>query len=126
VRATAGREVEVADRDDADVGSHLGIAAKLDRGELRGVGEPLADREIVVDQVVREVLGSGELRLGDAAFRRQDWEAGGTSLSPWHDASLAHAEAVLKSIGTPKADSSAEYMVRGIRAEVGEAKKKAK
>jgi hypothetical protein len=60
----------------------------------------------------------------EAAFRRQDWEAGGTTLSPWHFASLAHGAAVLASIGAAKEDSTASYMVNGIRAELDDAKKK--
>lgn len=61
----------------------------------------------------------------EAAFRRQDWEAGGTTLSPWHTASLPHGEAILKSIGKPKVDSTVDYMARGIRNELDAAKKKA-
>jgi hypothetical protein len=57
------------------------------------------------------------------AFRRQDWEAGGTQLSPWHTASLAHAKDVLAVLKADK-DDSLEYMTRGIAAEVEEAKKK--
>lgn len=60
----------------------------------------------------------------EAAFRRQDWEAGGTTLSPWHFASLAHGEAVLKSIGVVAKGSTASYMVNGIRAELEAATKK--
>ncbi len=56
-----------------------------------------------------------------AAFRRQDWEAGGTALSPWHQQSLPHGAAVLKAL-KPKKDSALEYMVRGIQGEL-EAKK---
>lgn len=57
-----------------------------------------------------------------AAFRPQDWEAGGTRLSAWHTASLAHGPAILKSIGKP--GKTAEYMVRGIKAELEAAAKK--
>ncbi|MBA2543252.1 MAG: hypothetical protein H0V17_26660 [Deltaproteobacteria bacterium] len=60
-----------------------------------------------------------------AAYRRQDWEAGGTTLSPWHFASLAHAKAVLASLGKPADGSTADYMVRGIRNELDAANKKA-
>jgi hypothetical protein len=60
----------------------------------------------------------------EVALRRQDWEAGGTTLSPWHFASLEHGEALLESIGTPAAGSTVEYLVRGIRNELDEAKKK--
>lgn len=52
-----------------------------------------------------------------AAYRRQDWEAGGTTLSPWHHQSLPLAEAVLAQLA-PKDGDSLEYMVRGIQAEL--------
>src|SRR4051812_12230267 len=52
VRAAARREVELADRDHANIGGHLGIAAELQRGELVGPREPRADREVIVDDVV--------------------------------------------------------------------------
>lgn len=56
-----------------------------------------------------------------AAFRRQDWEAGGTQLSPWHQQSLPLGEAVLKVLAGAQGDGLA-YMVRGIRAELDAAK----
>ncbi len=76
VRAAARREVVVADRDDADVARDFGIAAQLQRGELGGVGEPRADRQIVVDEVVRELLGGGELGVGNAIARDVDRQRG--------------------------------------------------
>lgn len=49
------------------------------------------------------------------AYRRQDWEAGGTQLSPWHHQSLPLVKGLL---GTLEAagDDVAEYMVPGLRA----------
>ena len=58
-----------------------------------------------------------------AAYRRQDWEAGGTKLSPWHAQSLPLAPAVLKQL-KPAKDDALEYMVRGIKSELEEAAKK--
>lgn len=60
-----------------------------------------------------------------AAYRRQDWEAGGTKLSPWHEQSLPLAPAVLKQL-KPAKDDALEYMVRGIKSELEEAAKKRK
>jgi hypothetical protein len=57
-----------------------------------------------------------------AAYRRQDWEAGGTQLSQWHTLSLPSGAAVLKQLKAKK-DSSLEYMVDGIRSELASAKK---
>lgn len=57
-----------------------------------------------------------------AAFRRQDWEAGGTRLSQWHTLSLPSGEAVLAEL-KPVEGSALAYMVRGIRGELDSAKK---
>src|SRR5262249_28150143 len=65
VRAAAGRAVEVADLDHAHVFGDLGIAAQLDRRELRGRGEERADRQVVVDHRVAELLGPREVGLGE-------------------------------------------------------------
>jgi len=56
-----------------------------------------------------------------AAYRRRDWEAGGTELSPWHHLSLPHGKAVLKVLAAAKGDGL-EYMVGGIRGELDAAK----
>ena len=73
--------------------------------------------------IERYLLEAHDIVPIEAAFRRQDWEAGGTTLSPWHVASLAHGPAVLKSIGA-KPSSTAEYMVNGIKAELERAAQK--
>lgn len=57
-----------------------------------------------------------------AAFRRQDSEAGGTRLSPWHEQSLPHGPAVLQQLHAERG-STLEYMVHGIKDELSRAKK---
>ena len=51
------------------------------------------------------------------AYRRQDWEAGGTQLSPWHHQSLPLVKPLLVEL-TAAGGDVAEYMVRGLRAEL--------
>ena len=72
MRATAGRQIELADRDDTDIDIDFRIAAELQRGELAGIRKPRTDREIVVDDRVREILGSGEVGFGNAIAREID------------------------------------------------------
>lgn len=58
------------------------------------------------------------------AFRRRDWEAGGTQFSAWHTESIPLVPALLKSVGKPKKDSGVSYLVAGMKQEYELAKKK--
>ncbi|MCX5748026.1 MAG: IS66 family insertion sequence element accessory protein TnpB [Proteobacteria bacterium] len=58
-----------------------------------------------------------------AAYRRQDWEAGGTTLSAWHLDSLKHVPAILKQLGKPKKGAAVASLVDGLQAELANAAK---
>lgn len=57
-----------------------------------------------------------------AVYRRQDSEAGGTKLSPWHTQSIPSGRTVLKHLA-PKPGAALEYMVHGIQDDLDRAKK---
>ncbi len=63
VGATAGRDVEIADGDDADVLGDLGGAPQRERRELFRRGKEGADGGVVVDDGVDEGLGLGDEAL---------------------------------------------------------------